>query len=348
MAVTKSDFGKLADGRAVSCYTITNKNGASAAILDLGGTLQSLRVPDRDGNLRDVVLGYDTPQEYLDGTGYLGALIGRFGNRIGDSRFTLNGKTYTLFANDKNNNHLHGGKEGFDKKFWQVETGSDSVTLRYTSPDMEEGYPGNLAVTVTYRLDDDNRLTLDYTAETDADTVLNLTNHSYFNLSGEGSGSIAGQTLRLDADAYTAVDSYGLTVEQVIPVEGTPFDFRTAKPLGRDINQDDPQVKDGGGYDHNFALNGEVGTLRTVGEAFSPESGIKMEIATTQPGVQLYAANMLDPRPGKNGHTYSYREAFCLETQHFPNGMACPSFLPPVLRAGETYHEITVYGFTIA
>lgn len=343
MSVTKSFFGKTSDGRAVSRYTLTNEAGASVSILDLGGTIQSLKVP-APGGLVDVALGYDTVADYQQNTCYFGALIGRFGNRIGDSRFTLNGREYRLYPNDKNNNHLHGGREGFDKKLWQAEAGEDSLTLSYLSPDGEEGYPGNLSVTVTYQFDSENGLTIDYRARCDQDTVINLTNHTYFNLSGEGSGSVEDQELMLCAEAYTAIDPYGLTVERVIPVEGTPFDFRQMKPIGRDIAAGDEQLRYGGGYDHNFVL-ASGGELKRCAAARSPKTGIAMEVLTTQPGVQLYTGNAIIPHTGKGGHLYGVRAGFCLETQHFPNGMACPSFISPVLKAGEEYHQVTVYRF---
>lgn len=345
MAVTTSLFGKTADGRDVTCYTIQNEKGASVSILNLGGTVQSLKVPAADGSLVDVALGYDTVADYEKNTCYFGALIGRFGNRIGDSRFALNGKEYTLFPNDKNNNHLHGGKEGFDKKLWQVEQeGEDTLKLTYLSPDMEEGYPGNLSVTVTYRLSENNELIIDYQATCDQDTVLNLTNHTYFNLSGEGTGSVEDEEVMICADAYTAVDPYGLTIEKIVPVDDTPFDFRQMKAIGQDIGAEDEQLQFVGGYDHNYVLNPRQ-TMKRAAVVRSEKTGIVMEVLTTQPGMQLYTGNFITPQDGKNGHQYDKRSGFCMETQHFPNGMACPSFPSPVLKAGETYHEITVYSF---
>ena len=344
MSIAKTLFGLTADGREVFRYTIKNKRGASVSVLNLGGIIQSLMVPAADGTLTDVVLGYDGVADYERHTCYFGALIGRFGNRIGGSRFTLNGKEYALFANDQNGNHLHGGKEGFDKKLWAVEEGGDSLTLRYLSVDGEEGYPGNLSVTVTYRFSDGNELTIDYQAACDADTVLNLTNHAYFNLSGAGSGSVEDQELMLCAESYTAIDQYGLTVEQVVPVEKTPFDFREMKPIGRDIAADDEQLRFGLGYDHNFVLNPRQ-TMKRAAAARSAKTGILMEALTTQPGVQLYTGNVIPPHAGKDGRQYDARHGFCLETQHFPNSMACASFASPVLKKGEGYHEITAYCF---
>ena len=345
MAVTKKFFGRTADGREVTAYTLTGSEGASVTILDLGGTIQALKVPAADGTLTDVVLGYDDVAGYEQNDGYFGALIGRYGNRIANARFTLNGAEYQLFAND-NHNHLHGGKEGFDKKIWAAEIEGDSLVLSCVSPDMEEGYPGTLTVTVIYSFNEKNELTIDYRAVSDKDTILNLTNHAYFNLSGEGSGTtVEDQELMIAAEAYTAVDKFGLTVEEVIPVEGTPFDFRTLKPIGRDIDMDDVQLRNGGGYDHNFVL-GEGGELRRVITAHSPRTGIYMGVCTTQPGVQLYTGNMTGDRLGKSGHAYGKRTGFCLETQHYPNSMACPSFPSVVLKAGEAYEEVTVYGFS--
>ncbi len=343
--ITQRFFGKLSDGREIFQYTISNPD-ASVAILNLGGMIQSLSVADREGKMTDVVLGYDTAGQCEEGRGnYFGALIGRFGNRIGGASFTLNGKEYPLYAND-GANHLHGGKEGFNWKLWDVEAqGEDTLCLRLFSPDGEEGYPGNLTVTVWYTLDGAS-LSIRYRAVCDADTVINLTNHAYFNLAGEGDGDIEDHLLQLNAGSYTAVDSNGLTIEKVIPVEGTPFDFRAAKPIGQDIGADDEQLHNGAGYDHNFVLDPSP-ELKQVAAVSCPRTGIRMTVSTTQPGVQLYTGNMITPVTGKNGHLYGKRSGFCLETQHFPNSMACTSFASPVLPAGETYNQQTVYSFGV-
>lgn len=344
--MTQENYGVLSDGRQVTKYTIEN-GILSMSVLDLGGIIQKLLVPGPDGEPVDVVLGYDTAEgcEAFRGN-YFGALIGRFGNRIGEGRFTLNGKEYTLCKND-GPNHLHGGKDGFNWKSWAVTPeGEHGLKLTLHSPDGEEGYPGNLDVTVVYRLEG-SALSIEYEAVSDADTVLNLTNHAYFNLSGEGEGTIEDHILTLHADAYTAVDGNGLTVEKVIPVAGTPFDFRSPKAIGKDIGADDEQLHNGGGYDHNFVLD-PSGSLKEIAEAVSPKTGVRMRVLTTQPGVQLYTGNSITtPQTGKNGHVYGRRSGFCLETQHFPNGMACPSFISPVLKAGEVYRQKTVYAFSL-
>ena len=343
--ITKELFGHLSDGREVYRYTIENDT-ASVSILSLGGIIQSLCVPGRDGKKYDVVLGYDDVSGCEKWrTNYFGALIGRFGNRIGGAHFILNGKEYRLFAND-GENHLHGGKEGFNAKLWTVEPqGEDTLKLLLFSPDGEEGYPGNMEVTVFYKLTG-AALDIHYFARSDADTVINLTNHAYFNLAGEGEGTIADHLLTIHADAFTAVDLHGLTVEKVLSVEGTPFDFRTAKAVGRDIEADDEQLHFGGGYDHNFVLEPSH-DLTEAAVVSCPRSGIQMRVSTTQPGVQLYTGNMITPQTGKHGHPYVKRSALCLETQHFPNSMACSSFASPVLKAGETYDEETVYEFSV-
>ena len=342
--ITQKFFGELSDGREVFQYTISNPS-ASVSILNLGGIIQSLCVTDKDGKMTDVVLGYDTTEQCEENRGcYFGALIGRFGNRIGGASFTLNGKEYPLYAND-GPNHLHGGKDGFNWKLWDVEQqGEDTLRLNLFSADGEEGYPGNLAVTVWYTLDG-SALKIHYQAVSDADTVINLTNHAYFNLAGEGNGNIEDHLLRLNAQGYTAVDNNGLTIEKIIPVEGTPFDFRVAKPIGQDIGADDEQLHNGAGYDHNFVLDSSP-ELKEVASAVCPRTGIQMTVLTTQPGVQLYTGNMIAPHTGKNGHSYGKRSGFCLETQHFPNSMACTSFASPVLKAGETYDQQTIYSFS--
>ncbi len=343
--ITKESFGYLSDGREVFRYTLINDK-ASVSILNLGGIIQSLVVPDRNGNKTDVVLGYDDVSGCEKWRGnYFGALIGRFGNRIGGAHFTLNGKEYTLFAND-GENHLHGGKEGFNAKIWNViPKGEDTLSLSLFSPDGEEGYPGNLTVRVEYQLKG-TALMIRYHAESDADTVINLTNHAYFNLAGEGNGTIEDHLLTLHADAFTAIDKNGLTVEQIIPVENTPFDFRVRKAIGQDIHAENDQLQNGGGYDHNFVLN-SIHSLSEAAVVYCPRTGIQMRVETTQPGVQLYTGNMITPQTGKKGHPYGKRSALCLETQHFPNSMACTSFASPVLRAGEMYDEETVYSFEI-
>lgn len=344
--MTVEDFGVLSDGRKVTKYTIEN-GILSMSVLDLGGIIQKLLVPGPAGSPVDVVLGYDSAKDCESfRTNFFGALIGRFGNRIGGAKFTLNGREYPLYAND-GPNHLHGGKDGFNWKTWTVvPEGEHALRLTLHSPDGEEGYPGNLDVTVIYRLEG-SALSIQYEARCDADTIINLTNHSYFNLSGEGSGTIEDHLLTLHADAFTAIDQNGLTVEKVIPVDGTPFDFRLPKAIGQDIGADDEQLHFGGGYDHNFVLD-PSSSLKEIAEASSPQTGVRMKVLTTQPGVQLYTGNSITtPQTGKNGHVYGKRSGFCLETQHFPNGTSCPSFISPVLKKGETYRQKTVYAFSL-
>ena len=338
MAITSYSFGKTADGRQVTAWQV--KNGSlSATFLDYGATVQSLTVPDRSGTPTDVVLGYDTVREYEENGGFMGATIGRVGNRIGGSRFSLGGKVYELACND-GKNHLHGGAKGFDKHLWQgCAVGKNAVRFSRLSPDGEENYPGNLRLSVTFTLADD-ALTIAYDADTDADTIVNLTNHSYFNLNG--SGSVLHHFLRLNAEKFTENDAGCLPTGAFLPVEGTPFDFRTAKEIGRDIGISCPQLKNGGGYDHNFVLTG----ARDAAVLFSQESGITMTLHTDMPGVQVYSANHLTPRQGKNGSTYDFRYALCLETQLFPNAMNCYGFPSPILRSGQHLHSETSYAFS--
>ncbi len=339
MSVTKTPFGTTRDGHAVTAYTIKNAAGASVTVLDYGATVQSLVVPNGLGGFTDVVLGYDTIAEYESRDGYLGAAIGRVGNRIGGARFSLNGVEHVLAKND-GENHLHGGIKGFDKVMWAVEARENAVACSYLSPDGEEGYPGNLAVTVTYTLTDDNALVIAYDADTDADTLVNLTNHSYFNLNG--GGTVLDHLLQVNADRFCENDGGCLPTGKLLPVEGTPFDFRAPKPIGRDIEADDEQLRRGGGYDHNFVLGG-----MDAAALYSPETKVRMAVTTDMPGVQVYAAGGLTQRPGKGGSVMDRRGAVCLETQLFPNAMNCYGFPSPVLRTGHHLHSETTYKFTV-
>ena len=323
----------------MAAFTVRNQNGASLTVLDYGATIQSLCVPDREGKLVDVVLGYDTEEEYKQNGGYLGGAIGRVGNRIGGSAFSLNGKQYRLARND-GENHLHGGANGFDKRYWTVHTESSSIVCSRLSPDGEEGYPGNLCVQVRYTLTEDNRLVIEYDADTDADTPVNLTNHSYFNLNG--TGKVLSHRLQIFAERFAENDEGCLPTGKLLWVEGTPFDFRTEKEIGADIDAEDKQLKRGKGYDHNYVLTGKKAAV-----LYSPESGIEMTVETDLPGMQLYTANCLGERKGKNGSTIGLRSAACFETQLFPNGMNCYAFPSPVLRAGAHLHSDTVYSFRI-
>lgn len=337
MAITKSFFGTTADGREVSCYKIT-ANGMEAEVLDYGATIRTLLVPDKSGNLVDVVLGYDTIAEYEKNDGYLGATIGRVGNRIREGKFTLGGKDYTLAINN-GPNHLHGGLVGFDKYIWDTEICGDTLKLSILSPDGDEGYPGNLKVTVTMGFED-NGFALSYTATTDKDTPLNLTNHTYFNLNGKGDNST--HLLTLDADAFTINDENCLPTGEIVSVEGTAMDFRTEHAIGERIDSTEPCVALSGGYDSNYILNRpDFCRVRTL------ESGIVMNVTTTEPGVQLYSGNFTTLRAGKGGSKIDRRYAICLETQHYPDSINHPEWPTTVLKAGETYNSKTVYSFSV-
>jgi aldose 1-epimerase len=335
----------MPDGESVLCYTIANQSGASAAVITYGATLQSLLIPDRKGDLVDVVLGYDTLEEYRTHDMYFGATIGRVGNRIKNARFTLNGKEFKLFANN-GAQCLHGGKVGFDKKNWSAKAEDDSVILTLTSPDGDEGFPGSLTVTVIYTLTEDNALSIRYFAVSDQDTILSLTNHSYFNLAGQGNGSVLEQTLMIDADRFTRIDTDIVTNGEIVPVAGTALDFRKAKPIGRDIDATEENMDAARGYDYNFVLNSKKGGLSLAAKAADPAGGIVMETYTDQPGVQLFTAYDLGGRRGKNGATYGFRPSFCLETQHFANAMDHPNFPSIVLQAGEVFNSETIYRFS--
>ncbi len=339
MTVELFDFGKLSDGREVMAARLTNRTGSSLTVLDYGAAIQSLRVPDRDGKMRDVVLGYDTAEEYERNKDFVGATIGRVGNRIGGAVFSLNGKQYRLAKND-GENHLHGGTEGFDRKIWIMAAEEDSVLFRRISPDGEENYPGNLTVQVRFNLTDDNRLEIVYDADTDEDTLVNLTNHAYYNLNG--GGSILSHRLTIPAERFTENGPGCLPTGRLLPVEGTPFDFRCEKEIGSEIDSAFEQLKLAGGYDHNYVLSGKKAAV-----LYSPESGIEMTAETDLPGMQLYTSNFLGKRQVKGGLTAGPREAVCLETQLFPNAMNCYAFPSPVLRAGSHLHTETTYSFRI-
>ena len=344
MSVTSKEFGKLASGEMVTCYTLSN-GSMSVNVLDYGCIIQSICVPDREGEPVDVALGYDTAADYEKGTCFYGAFVGRYANRIAKSRFVLNGETIRLTPNE-GENHLHGV---LPRSLFSVETGENTLTFRRTSPAGEEGYPGALEIVVNYTLTEDNGLVLDYQVVSDADTVLNLTNHTYFNLSGHNSGGVEKQVLRLAASKVTAIGAGSIPTGALFDVEGTPFDFRTAKPIGQDIEEEDEQLARGGGYDHNFVLD-TSGLEEAFASAYSDETGIRMDCFTTQPGVQLYTANFVQEDVcrgrGKGGADYGKRSAFCLETQHFPDSPNHPEFPSVVLRAGEQYHQVTVYRFS--
>ena len=334
MNIERKPFGKTARGEAVTLFEIRTPE-LTARILDYGATVQALLVPDKNGKPVDVVLGHDTIEGYETHDGYLGACVGRVANRLGGAQFTLNGKTYILAKND-GKNHLHGGLRGFDKYVWDAEVLEDGVKFSRVSLDGEEGYPGTLRVSVSYRVAN-GALTITYDAVSDQDTLCNLTNHSYFNLNG--GGTALSHTLQIHADRFTENSDQCMPTGKILPVDGTPFDFRAPKPVGRDIGQDDVQLRNCGGYDHNFCL-ADTGALLPAAVLSSAESGV------TMPGVQLYAANFLGPWTGKGGAMYEKRDAVCLETQFYPNAMQCEAFRKPVLKAGERYHQVTVYAFS--
>ena len=315
-------------------YTLTNNNGVEVSITNYGGTVTSIKVPDRNGVFGDIVLGYDTIEEYMRNPRYLGALIGRYANRIAGGRFSLNGVEYQLAQNNNGANHLHGGVRGFDKRIWKVSETPASLHFEYFSPDGEENYPGNLTVAVDYSLNDQNELRIEYHATTDKDTIINLTNHSYFNLAGHG--TILDHELTLQADSFTPVSDELIPTGEIRAVDGTRMDFRT------------PRVISEGGYDHNFVLNDwQLGSVRSVAKLREPKSGRVMEVFTTQPGIQFYSGNFLDGSLiGKGGVAYEKYAALCLETQHFPDSPNQPNFPSTVLRTGETYNETTIYKFT--
>ena len=336
-------FGTTKDGKTVTAFTIENDGGMRAEILDYGCTVRSLLVPDCMGRTVDVVLGYNTVAEYEENGGYLGAVVGRVGNRIGGGRFSLGGKEYTLAVNDRGN-HLHGGLCGFDKRMWQGKRNGDELVFSLFSPDGEEGYPGNLSATVRYRLDENNTLRITYDAVSDRDTPVNLTNHAYFNLAG--GGTVLGHELQIPADRFLEADENCLPTGRMMPVGDTPFDFRESKEIGRDISEDCEQLRRGNGYDHNFCLAGK-GEWKLAAVLFCRETGIRMTCMTTQPGVQFYSANGLSEREGKKGRM-GVRQGICLETQVWPDAIHHADFPSCVLRAGEELHTQTAYQFSIA
>ena len=349
-AVKKQVYGKLPDGAPIELYTLSNPNGIEAGIMTYGGTVVSLTAPDRSGKFADVVLGADSLEGYLKQTNYFGAIIGRYGNRIGHGTFKLDGKQYTLPKNDGDNT-LHGGPQGFDKRVWKATPAStaegQSLEFTYVSKDGEEGFPGTLTVKVVYTLTARNELKIDYTATTDKATVVNLTNHSYFNLAGQGEGDILGHQVMIDAARFTPVDAGLIPLGELRAVKGTPFDFTAATAIGARIGQADPQLKLGNGYDHNWVLNKGNGGLTKAAEVFEPKTGRVMEVWTTEPGMQFYTGNFLDGSVrGKGGKVYPFRSAFCMETQHYPDSPNKPSFPTTVLKPGTTYRTTTIYRFS--
>lgn len=349
-AVKKESFGTTPDGQPVELYTLTNRHGAQARIATRGGAVVSLKVPDRAGRFDDVVLGFDTLEGYLNDTKYIGVLIGRYGNRIAKGRFTLNGVGYKLATNN-GENHLHGGVRGFDKVIWRARPlrmrNGAALELSYLSRDGEEGYPGNLSVRVVYTLTDADELRIDYSATTDKDTVVNLTQHNYYNLAGQGHGDILGHQLRINASRFTPTDANSIPTGELRGVRGTPFDFTRPHAIGERINQPNEQLKFGNGYDHNFVLDGQMGRLHRAASVYEPTTGRVMEVWTSEPGMQLYTGNFLDgSETGKDGQVYQQHDGFCLETQHFPDSPNHPRFPSTVLRRGARYQTTTIYKFS--
>jgi aldose 1-epimerase len=343
------EWGKTPAGEPVELYTLTNSKGAEARIMTYGGVVVSLKMPDRSGKLGDIVNGFDSLAGYVGQPPppYFGALIGRYGNRIANGKFTLDGVQYTLPQNDGQNS-LHGGTRGFDKVLWKAKPlNGESLELTYLSKDGEDGYPGNLSVTVIYTLTDKNELKIDYSATTDKDTVVNLTNHSYFNLAGQGVGDVLGHVVTINADRFTPVDEGLIPTGELRKVDGTPFDFRTPRAIGERINAQDEQLTYGKGYDHNWVLNRMGTALQLAAKVTEPKSGRVMEVLTTEPGLQFYTGNQLDGSiHGKGGAVYGKRSAFCMETQHFPNSPNQPNFPSTVLKPGARYHTTTIYRFS--
>jgi aldose 1-epimerase len=344
MNMKKTVFGNV-DDKQVFEFTLTNKNGVEVKILNYGGLVTHLMVPDKKGTIEDVVLGYDSLQDYIKDTPYFGAIVGRYGNRIANGQFSIDGKTFNL-AKNNGPNHLHGGIKGFDKIVWDAEDfikpEAAGVILTYLSPDNEEGYPGNLNIKITYTLTNENELKIDYEAETDKPTVLNLTHHSYFNLKGHGNGDILDHRMQIFADRFTPVDADLIPTGELKEVEGSAMDFRTPAAIGARIAQVE------GGYDHNYVLNNTDGNIRLVAKVIEPETGRSMEVYTDQPGIQFYSGNFLDgSNIGKGGKPYKKHFGFCLETQHFPDSPNHENFPTTILRPGEKYKTQTVYKFGV-
>jgi aldose 1-epimerase len=348
--VTSAPFGKLPDGTSLQLFTLTNAKGTRVRATDYGGIITSLEVADRTGQLGDVVLGYDSIDGYLKSSPYFGSIVGRYGNRIAKGSFTIDGTGYKLAVNN-GPNHLHGGIKGFDKVVWKAapfeRAGEAGIVFTHVSADGDEGYPGRLEATITYTLTDANELAFDYRATTDKPTHVNLTQHSYFNLAGDGSGDVLGHELMLSADRYTPVDATLIPTGELAAVAGTPFDFKTPTAIGARIDDPHPQIKFGGGYDHNFVVNRDGDGLVLVARVREPKTGRVMEVRSTEPGVQFYTGNFLDGSiTGKGGHVYRKRTGFCLETQHFPDSPNKPAFPSTLVRPGNEYRTRTVFTFS--
>jgi aldose 1-epimerase len=348
--MSKESFGKLPDGQEVSRFTLTNKNGIEMQVINYGGIITSLKVPDKNGVMKDIVLGYDSLSSYLKSSPFFGALIGRYGNRIGNGKFSLDGQAYTL-AQNNNGQHLHGGEKGFDKVFWNIEQvkapEGPGLRLTYVSKDMEEGYPGTLHVEVFYILTDNNELKIDYNASTDKKTIVNLTQHTYFNLTGDPKRDILGHELMLKADKFVPVDKTLIPTGELKAVANTPFDFNQPVKIGARINDKDQQLQFGQGYDHCWVLS-SGDSMKFAASLYEPESGRLVEVYTTEPGIQFYSGNFLDGTlVGKDGIAYAHRTGLCLETEHFPDSPNKPQFPSVVLNPGEVYKTQTTYRFSV-
>lgn len=351
LPILKSVFGTTKAGASVEQYTLKNANGVEMNVITYGGRITSLKVPNKKGTLENVVLGFDNFEDYEKDNPFFGALIGRYGNRIAKGKFNLEGNEYTLVTND-GSNHLHGGDEGYDRVIWTAEpiegTDNSSLKLTYLSKDGEEGYPGNLNITVVYTLTKENAVEVTYEAITDKTTVVNLTQHAYFNLTGDFSEDILNHNIAINADAYLPVDATLIPTNEIRKVVGTPFDFNKGKKIGKEINEDSEQLKLGKGYDHCWVLNGEKGDLRFVASAYEETSGRFMEILSEEPGIQFYTGNFLDGTlPMPNGGTYAYRTGFCLETQHFPDSPNQNNFPSVILKPEDMYKTKTIFKFSV-
>lgn len=351
MGCTKTEFGKLEDGTVVYRYTLTNEQGASASFTDLGGIWLTMVVPDRDGKMADVVLGYDTVQGILTGPGHPGEPVGRNANRIGGAKFVLNGVTYELEKNSGGKHNLHSGPDYYRNRVWETQVEEEDMGTRISfslfSPDGDQGYPGNADITVSYTLTPDNSLKLDYHMVSDKDTVANFTNHAYFNLAGHDSGNAMNQKVWIDADAFTVTDRDSIPTGELVPVKGTPMDFTQMKPVARDIEADYEQLKWAGGFDHNWALNHPAGEVSLCAKAADEASGRVMEVYTDLPGVQFYTANSMATDMGKGRTAYHKRDGYCFETQYFPDSVNKPEFASAFLKAGEEYKTTTIYKFSV-
>jgi aldose 1-epimerase len=342
--VTKASFGKMTDGTPVDIYTLQDGT-VEARIMTYGGILVSLKVPDRNGKKDDVILGYGSLDKYVANSPYFGAIVGRYANRIAHGQFELDGKVYSLPKNDGDNT-LHGGTRGFDKVVWNAKPIENGIELTYLSKDGDQGFPGNLNITVRYTLVG-STLRIDYSATTDKDTVVNLTNHAYFNLAGEGQGDILGEELKINASRYTPIDATLIPTGELKSVEGTPFDFRKLTPVGARIGDDNEQLRNAKGYDHNWILDIPAGKLGEAAEVYEPTTGRVMEVLTTEPGIQFYTGNFLDGTlTGKSGRVYGKRSALTLETQHYPDSPNHANFPTTELKPGQTFHEVTEFRFS--